>query len=436
MMKAATQQFITSTLRGLALLLIALPLLAWPAYAQSAHSADAFVDSVGLNIHLHDGDTPYGDFPAVEKALRALGVRHVRDGLIDTQWMPYYDRINALGRDGIKCIFITNPNQTVELLQSYPDRMKDSFEGYEAPNEYDNSNDKDWVATLTHFLPTLAQAVRTNPANPAFPIMGPSFVHAESYSLFPEASQYFDFSNLHNYFAGRNPGTSGWGADGYGSLAWDIDLVTRAWPSLPIVTTETGYQTDTTNPQGIPESVAAKYLPRLLLEQYAHGIRRTYLYELVDVSIPQQGIHNTFGLVRSDFSPKPAFLSIQHLISLLADPGVSFTPRTLPFTVSGELSNVHYLLFEKRDGTYLIAIWQEVPSYDVNSKQMLPVSPQHVIVALPSVFNIQQHRLNEDGSVTVENIGMTSHAVISVDDRVTLLKLTTSSTLQQTARSK
>lgn len=432
-MRVVTSLSIFSNLQAFALLLTT-ALLAWPAHAENAHGADAFVDTIGLNIHLHDGDTPYGDFPAVEHALRTLGIRHVRDGLIDTQWMPYYDRMNTLGRDGIKCIFITNPHQTVALLQSYPDRMKDSFEGYEAPNEYDNSSDPQWAATLTRFLPTLANVVRTNPHDSRFPIIGPSFVHAES-SLFRGTSQYFDFSNLHNYFAGRNPGTAGWGANGYGSLTWDIDLVTRPWPTLPIVTTETGYQTDTTNPQGIPESIAAKYLPRLLLEQYAHGIRKTYLYELVDVSLPQQNIYNTFGLVRSDFSPKPAFLSIQHLISLLADPGAPFAPGSLSFTLSGELSNVHHLLFQKRDGTYLIAIWQEVPSYDLNSKRMLPVSPQQVIVSLPSAVSIEQNGLNDDGSLTVENIGVTSHAAIAVDDRVTLLRLTTAPGPQQAARS-
>src|SRR5215475_5377333 len=162
MMRVATRQFISCTVQGLALLFAISSLLACGVRAENAHSADAFVDSVGLNIHLHDGDTPYGNFPAIEKALRALGVRHVRDGLIDTKWLPYYDRMNTLGRDGIKCIFITNPQQTVELLQSYPDRVKDSFEGYEAPNEYDNSDDKGWVTTLTNFLPTLAHAVRTN----------------------------------------------------------------------------------------------------------------------------------------------------------------------------------------------------------------------------------------------------------------------------------
>src|SRR5215469_10736772 len=104
MIRVATRRFISSALQGLALLLTSSSLLAWRAHAENAYSADAFVDSVGLNIHLHDGDTSYGNFPEIEKALRELGIRHVRDGLIDTQWTPYYDRMNILGRDGIKCI--------------------------------------------------------------------------------------------------------------------------------------------------------------------------------------------------------------------------------------------------------------------------------------------------------------------------------------------
>jgi hypothetical protein len=432
MMSATQRRLAASTLPRIALLFTLSLLPAVTGQAQNVHSADAFVDSIGLNIHLIDTDSPYGNFAAVEKALRALGIRHVRDGLIDTQWMPYFARMNALGRDGIKCIFITNPQETTELLQSYPERMKDSFEGYEAPNEYDESHDRDWAATLNRFLPVLAIAVRTGDRGGKFPIIGPSFVHAESYSALRGTSQYFDFANLHNYFAGRNPGTSGWGSNGYGSLPWDLDQMNKAWPGLPIVTTETGYVNDVSNPQGIPESVAAKYLPRLLLEQYAHGIRRTYLYELADVTHAEQGIHNTFGLVRSDFSPKPAYLAIQHLIALLADPGATFTPPDLALSVSGESTNVHRLLFAKRDGTYVLAIWQEVPSYDVNSKKILPVPPEHVICALPHPFLVEQFRLNEDGSLTTEARDLTNRAIVSVDDRIVLLKLTPPSTMKAT----
>lgn len=423
MKELLTRRRIASAFCPIPLLAATCLMLAPDCRAESAISADAFVDSIGLNIHLHDGDTPYGNFSAVENALKTLGVRHVRDGLIDTTWLPYYDRMNTLGRDGIKGIFITDPQQTVQLLQSYPERMQDSFEGYEAPNEYDNGHGSNWAATLNQFLPVLANAVRTNPRNPAFAIIGPSFINAESYAAVSGASQYFDFSNLHNYFAGRNPGTTGWGANGYGSLAWDLAEVAKGSPGLPIVTTETGYVNDPSNPQGIPETVAAKYLPRLLLEQYAHDIRRTYIYELLDVVNTSNTIHTTFGLLHSDFSPKPAYSAIQHLISILTDPGPSFTPHDLAFTLSGQLSNVHHLLFQKRDGTYLLALWQEVPSYDVNAKTPLPVTSQQVVCTLFNPLTTEELRLNDDGSLTTEALGSTSRIVIPTDDHVVVLKL-------------
>lgn len=422
-MKLLTRRRIASAFRPIPLLAVACLMLAPDCYAESARSADAFVDSIGLNIHLHDGDTPYGNFSAVENALKTLGVRHVRDGLIDTQWMPYYARMNALGRDGIKCIFITDPKQTAELLQSYPERMQDSFEGYEAPNEYDNGHGSDWAATLNRFLPVLANAVRTNHRDPGFTIIGPSFIHTESYAAVSGTSQYFDFSNLHNYFAGRNPGTPGWGANGYGSLTWDLDQVGKVWSGIPIVTTETGYLNDLSDPQGIPETVSGKYLPRLLLEQYAHGIRRTYIYELLDVVNASKTVHSTFGLLHPDFSPKPAYLAIQHLISILADPGPSFTPHDLAFTLSGQLANVHHLLLQKRDGTYLLAIWQEVPSYDVNAKKSLPVTSQQVVCTFPNPLVTEEFRLNEDGSLTTEARGSTTRILIPTDDHVVVLKL-------------
>ena len=67
---------------------------------EKAVGADAFVDSVGVNVHLHYTDTSYGNFAAVEKALKDLGVRHIRDGLTDTSWTAYYDRLNELRSSG------------------------------------------------------------------------------------------------------------------------------------------------------------------------------------------------------------------------------------------------------------------------------------------------------------------------------------------------
>src|SRR5215471_9718631 len=48
--------------------------------------ADRFADSVGINVHLHHTGTPYDNFELVRTRLVDLGVRHLRDGLIDTTW--------------------------------------------------------------------------------------------------------------------------------------------------------------------------------------------------------------------------------------------------------------------------------------------------------------------------------------------------------------
>src|ERR1700753_3408390 len=103
--------------------------------------ADSIADSVGVDIHLHYQNTVYGNFSLIQNLLTDLGVRHTRDGLIDTNWQQYYQHHVALGRLGIKCLFITSPNQSDALITSWPSRVPGAFEGYEAPNEYDLSGD-------------------------------------------------------------------------------------------------------------------------------------------------------------------------------------------------------------------------------------------------------------------------------------------------------
>jgi hypothetical protein len=74
---------------------------------ETAKSADAFVNSVGVNIHLHYTNSPYGNFAAVKTALANLGIRHIRDGLTDTTLTAHYEHLNELGKLGIKSTLIT-----------------------------------------------------------------------------------------------------------------------------------------------------------------------------------------------------------------------------------------------------------------------------------------------------------------------------------------
>src|ERR1700720_4607740 len=149
-------------------------LLALPVSAEKAASADAFVDSVGVNVHLHYLDTSYANFPRTRQSLQDLGIRHLRDGLLDTTWQDYYNRHNELGRLGIKSIYSASPVESDQLLLDYPQRMKDSFEGYEAPNEYDRSQDPNWADTLSKFIARLNATVKASPGTKSFPVIGPS----------------------------------------------------------------------------------------------------------------------------------------------------------------------------------------------------------------------------------------------------------------------
>ena len=52
--------------------------------AEQAQSADAFVDTIGIITHLHDTDTAYENFDDVIKPrLAELGIRHIRDGMVN-----------------------------------------------------------------------------------------------------------------------------------------------------------------------------------------------------------------------------------------------------------------------------------------------------------------------------------------------------------------
>lgn len=392
------------------------------ARAEKAGSSDAFVDSVGINVHLHSRDTPYSNFPQVQQALKDLGIRHVRDGLIDTTWKEYYDRHNQLGRAGIKGIFITSPNQSEQLLLDYPRRMKDSFEGYEAPNEYDQRHDEHWPLTMTSFLARLDRSVKSDSATRRFPVIGPSLTRPDSFARIRGLCS-FDYANLHNYFAGRNPGTRGWGSNGYGGIPWNLSNVGTICPGKPVITTETGYQTGAGSKQEIPEEVAGKYVPRILLEQWLRGIQRTYLYELIDLpSAPPSG-DSGFGLLRSDYSSKPAYSALMNLLRLLTDPGPAYATQELGIKLTGNLSDVHHLLLQKRNGVFYLALWVEESSYDIDGKKGIPVPTHRVTVQNDKEVGVRQYVFSKSGAIQTLPLETGVKHEIEVGDTVTVLEI-------------
>jgi hypothetical protein len=399
--------------------MVAATLWAGSTLAETAVPAAKFVDSVGVNIHLHYQDTAYGDFPKVERALRELGVHHVRDGLVDSTWQPYYEGLNALGRDGIKALLITAPGQTTELLTAFSKRVPGAMEGFEAPNELD-AGGGDWEQKIATELAAIGPAAKRW----GLPVVGPSLTQRASFERLAGRPAGFDVANLHNYFGGRNPGTPGWGDDGYGSYGWSLKLAKLAWGDKPVWTTETGYVMDPAMSQGIPDDVAGRYMVRLLLEQFRHGIARTYLYELLDTEIPARGVKDRFGLCRSDFSPKPAYLAVQSLLRLLDGPGpAEGAAGSLDFTLSGGGEDLHHFLLQKGAGEFELVLWVEEPGFDVDGKRVLNVAPQRVTVRLPGHMRGETLRLGDRG-LFEKGVGFEGETVsVTVNDRITVLRV-------------
>jgi hypothetical protein len=379
-------------------------------------AADRLVDSVGVNIHLHYNQTLYYEnFDLVKRRLVELKIRHVRDGLIDTEWPDYFERHNALGRAGVKGIFIVGPGVTDRVLQEFPARVSASFEGYDGPNEYDSSGKQDWAGAVRDTMRRV-RAVQQRAAFPRFTVYGPSVTTAAAYATLGDLSPWFDRATMHNYLAGRNPGVAGWGDAGYGSIAWNLALARKVAGTKSIVTTETGYHTGPPGVDWIPEYVASIYLPRLLLEQFRMGIERTYIYELCDEG------GDTYGLLTSEGLPKPAFAAVRHLLQLLSDPGPPITPRPLRYALTSG-PDVRHMSFSKRDGTSYVAMWIERPVFDVATRRELPSPHQTATLRLDGPERaVRKHAWQRDGEINVEPISSTA-SQITVDLSDTLLML-------------
>ncbi len=386
-----TMKWLRPTLRAALLALPALPLYPVPVASGAAafqtetpvRSNDLF-ESVGINVHLHNGDTPYGNFAVISSAIHDLGVQHTRDGLIVTTWQGYYDRHKTLAGYGIHCDFITGPDRSEAQMREFLEKVPGIAEALEGPNEYDHAGVADRPSRVSAFMPVLQRLAQHPPNGPALRLIGPSLIDADSSAKVPQLSNYFGYANIHNYFAGRNPGTAGWGDNGYGSIPWNLAQSKKGWGPKPIVSTETGYLSDATQQEGIGETAQATYLPRLVFEQRLHGIERTYLYELSDANDNTPGGERSFGLIRKDGTRKPSFTATQRLLQTLRDPGPDSRVRPLAFRLEGAPPEMHHMLLQRRNGHYLLAFWLEVPSYDPVAHHPVSVTPVPFTLALAS----------------------------------------------------
>jgi hypothetical protein len=393
--------------------------------------ADAFVDSIGVNTHLVDDLTADREYALIVERMKELGVRHVRDGIFPGQTATQNaDERNFFAATGARMEAITDcprplgyfPHSETppSLIRAFDAATGGNIELLEGPNEPDLRGVPGWAPLLVHCIENL----NLNHALPV-PFVAPAMGDAFHTGILGNISQLVSIGAIHRYFSAHNPGTHGfWRGDAcgiWGQIAFFIcEARINAGPAAPLYVTETGYTTF----GEVDEKTAGKYISRVLFIDSLAGIVRSYIYELHDDGTARNNSENGYGLFRYDGTPKPAFNAVRNEIALLTDPGPSFTPAPLQFAVSGPAS-IRHELFQKRNGAYVLAVWNEVESWHPNGGGEIAVPPVPVIVTFAATPGSVRWRSLDDAGNLVSHAPAISGAAVTlhVDDRVSFLNV-------------
>lgn len=341
---------------------------------ERAKPADRFIDSISIATHLRYGDTSYGQYTdVVEPRLRELGVRHIRDGGNNADM---YAKMRRLATFGIKSTLVLDPRDGI-TPQNAVDQIKQALPGVEAvegPNEWDANagsmsyKGRSFPEGLREYQADLYRAVKGNPATAHLPVLVPSMAQPENGEKVESLAQYSDFGNMHSYAGGRVPGTD---------LDWRwLPLTKKYAGDRPIVVTETGYHNGVSDRQtghkAVTEQVSAKYIPRTFLEFFDRGVKRTFLYELLDQRRAPDA-ENNFGIIRADGTPKPAFYALRNMIRILNDTPGSKASGKLSYYFSGNVKDLRRLLLQKSNGEFYLVMWLNSESTDAPKTQRVTV---------------------------------------------------------------
>ena len=364
------------------------------AHAAMPKSAVAFRDSVGVATHVGYTDTAYANWPRLVARLDELGVRHLRDGAYGDQspsardYNAYvYKSIDLAAAHGIRFTFLmggaNGETGTLDQLVSVvAGRLRHATEALEAPNEFDKYvGGRNWAARLATYSRSLYRKVNAEPSLRGVPVLAPSLANPGAERRLGSLRKWFDLGNVHPYTGGLSPDP--------GHVRTELADAHLVSGPKPVWATEAGFHNALGNHQAgaqppVSEHAGAVYLLRTYLEHFSDGIDRTYAYELIDEKPDPRGrdAEQHFGLLRNDYSAKPAFKALRNLLTL-AGRGDG-RPRLRPLRIGVSGAGVRKLVLQKADGTYLVALWRTASVWDAKHRRALRVAPRKVTVSLPA----------------------------------------------------
>lgn len=338
-------------------------------------------------------------------ALKDLGVEHVRDDLWNN--LPRsYDEMNYIAQNAkVKYdLILGNPSRgqaPVEYVNTVAKHLTGAVEAIEGPNEWDNFGPSNWVTQLRDYQAKLHTAAKANSATARLPLLAPALAFRENYSQLGTQTGVSDVGNSHLYPGGRKPSVD---------IAEAQSMSESRTGTSSTIVTEAGYQNAINTTSGhhpVSEGVAATYLPRMLAEHVLAGTERVYTYELIDGAIDESkaDIEAHFGLLRHDWSPKPAYTAMKNMLALLDDTDAAFTPGALAYRTSGGGSDLRQILTQRSDGTFVLLLWRDVTIWNTVARTRIAVDDTDVTVSLKDARSYQVHKPNSSAAPVVAGAG-------------------------------
>lgn len=358
----------------------------------TAKPADAFIDSIGVNTHfgnaIYVGGNAYAD-RRVDGKLAELGVRHIRDHSFNDAGLKIVDKLYASRKIRATLVLgetTRTPGDVAKLLKQHP-----AYEAVEGLNEPDFTSRSfngladdrkagSFPATRA-FQQALFAAVKGDAKTKGVLLLSPAMGRSKRAAAIAPID--FDVAAMHCY-PWATPGQNAhMPSAGVNDAIADMAKL-RGDADKPLWATESGYfNRSATDKRYVPESVAGKYMPRLLAEFFNRGVARTYLYELADQGKDPAAREQNFGLLRFNLSEKPAFTAVKNLIHLLQEPKAKpFTPGSLDYAITPNDETVHHTLLQKSDGTFYLLLWREVPGFDRSTEKEIVNPPITVTLSV------------------------------------------------------
>lgn len=212
------------------------------------------------------------------------------------------------------------------------------------------------------------------------PLIGPSFVNRDiSWDAgIPDAkkvgdlSAWVDYGNAHPYSGGQAPEVA---------TRTGKEMAATNAPGKPVWFTEWGFHTASQGAgphPGVSESVQANYLVRGWLDYFDQGIKGAAVYEFLDEH-PDGGAdgENSFGLVRRDWTTKPAYSAMKTMLSYghFDDTATAFTIPATKITVSTAAGvPIRAAALQNSRGHNVIAVWRPESLWNRDTYQPVDVA--------------------------------------------------------------